>query len=248
MQEPITQEIPTVVEVVATTRAAGVTTGGQQQLQQLRQLQPGSPATASPTAASTATHLRPCSEPSSCNTPCSSARTSPPLVSSYSPPLPSHSQPPPYNQGGCSQSYTAPPPHLCHHLPTTMHATGLQSSPLHPLPPPAAQTYPGCDCNQDQQYNQQWSQGYHNQGRRPPYRGTVTVELLRNTRGAQAHSGRRVLMAPASFLYQCLPRPSSSTPPGAEVLGAGYPRAASALWGSSPTQGCAIPLDSNRQW
>lgn len=64
MQEAITQEISTVVEVVATATAAGVTTRGQQQLQQLRQLQPGSPATASPTAASTATHLRPCSKPS----------------------------------------------------------------------------------------------------------------------------------------------------------------------------------------
>ena len=43
MQKAITQEIPAVVEAVAATRTAGVTTGGQQQLQQLRQLQPGSP-------------------------------------------------------------------------------------------------------------------------------------------------------------------------------------------------------------
>ena len=77
------------MEVVATTRAIGVTTW--QQFQQWRQLQPGSPATASPTAASTTTHLQPCSKSPRGqlqHPPILVAKTSTPPVSSYSPPHP----------------------------------------------------------------------------------------------------------------------------------------------------------------
>ncbi|KAK2091908.1 Heteroproteinous nuclear ribonucleoprotein U-like protein 1 [Saguinus oedipus] len=66
----------------------------------------------------------------------SSANTSTPTVSSYSPPQPSYSQPP-YNLGDDSQGYTAPPPPH-HHLPTTMGATAVTTRPPipHPHPPP----------------------------------------------------------------------------------------------------------------
>uniref|UniRef100_A0AAA9SMU2 Heteroous nuclear ribonucleoprotein U like 1 n=3 Tax=Bos TaxID=9903 RepID=A0AAA9SMU2_BOVIN len=117
------------------------------------------------------------------NIPGSSANTSTPPVSSYSPPQrpgflfpstfqPSYSQPPPYNQGGYSQGYTAPPPPPPP-PPAYNYGSygGYNPAPYTPPPPPAAQTYPQPSYNQYQQYAQQWNQYYQNQGQWPPYYG-----------------------------------------------------------------------------
>ncbi|XP_007458688.1 PREDICTED: heterogeneous nuclear ribonucleoprotein U-like protein 1 isoform X7 [Lipotes vexillifer] len=113
--------------------------------------------------------------------PGSSANTSTPTVSSYSPPQtcffpstsqPSYSQPPPYNQGGYSQGYTAPPPPPPP-PPAYNYGSygGYNPAPYTPPPPPTAQTYPQPSYNQYQQYAQQWNQYYQNQGQWPPYYG-----------------------------------------------------------------------------
>uniref|UniRef100_A0AC11BZT7 Heterogeneous nuclear ribonucleoprotein U like 1 n=1 Tax=Ovis aries TaxID=9940 RepID=A0AC11BZT7_SHEEP len=117
------------------------------------------------------------------NIPGTSANTSTPPVSSYSPPQrpgfsfpstfqPSYSQPPPYNQGGYSQGYTAPPPPPPP-PPAYNYGSygGYNPAPYTPPPPPAAQTYPQPSYNQYQQYAQQWNQYYQNQGQWPPYYG-----------------------------------------------------------------------------
>uniref|UniRef100_A0A8D1C2H1 Heteroous nuclear ribonucleoprotein U like 1 n=1 Tax=Sus scrofa TaxID=9823 RepID=A0A8D1C2H1_PIG len=114
------------------------------------------------------------------NIPGSSANTSTPTVSSYSPPQspfssptfqPSYSQPP-YNQGGYSQGYTAPPPPPPP-PPAYNYGSygGYNPAPYTPPPPPTAQTYPQPSYNQYQQYAQQWNQYYQNQGQWTPYYG-----------------------------------------------------------------------------
>ena len=182
MQKAITQEIPAVVEAVAATRTAGVTTGGQQQLQQLRQLQPGSPAMASPTAASTASHLRPAPNPPTATPPAPAPGPAPLWSAATALHCRVTANHLPATREGAAR---ATQPHRLTSATTCLQLCELQGcnpAPCTPYHPPEAQAYPRRDCNQGQQYNQQWSQGYQNQGRRPPYQGTVTVEL--HTRGA----------------------------------------------------------------
>lgn len=73
---------------------------------------------------------------------------------------PSYSQPPPYNQGGYSQGYTAPPPPPPP-PPAYNYGSygGYNPAPYTPPPPPAAQTYPQPSYNQYQQVSPRSREG-----------------------------------------------------------------------------------------
>ncbi|XP_043755177.1 heterogeneous nuclear ribonucleoprotein U-like protein 1 isoform X1 [Cervus elaphus] len=233
--------VSTAVEVVATTRTAGVTTTGTTTTPTTEAATTGLPSN-SPPHSSRHHHSRhhsslhrhpPTALPGTPQGPAATARTatSPaqapvpaPLLSAatalHSRVTASHL---PTTREGTARATQPHHLHLLHHLPTTMGATAATIQPLtpHHRPPRHRPTLsPAITSINSTPSSGTSTTRTRASGRRTT--GAMTTGATPGThRGAQAHSSQCVLEAPAGFLHQRPPRPSSSTPTGSRGAGDG---------------------------